>query len=55
MTDVKTCAFRRLVQLELPAEIIEQIDSLASAETISRTAWIRRLVVQSAQKAGEPL
>jgi hypothetical protein len=54
MTDVKTRASRRLVQLELPAETIEVIDSLASAETISRTARIRRLVVQSA-RAAEPL
>jgi Ribbon-helix-helix protein, copG family len=52
MTEVTTRP-RRLVQLELPSETVETIDRLAGTETISRTAWIRRLVVQSA-KAAEP-
>ena len=34
---------RRLVQFDLPPEIIEEIDRLANAETISRAAWMRRL------------
>ena len=52
MTEVTTRP-RRLVQLELPTETIEVVDRLADAETISRTAWIRRLVVQST-RAVEP-
>jgi hypothetical protein len=53
MTDVSETGQRRFVQLELPPETVEVVDRLANAETISRTAWIRRLVVQSA-KAAEP-
>jgi hypothetical protein len=52
MTEVATRP-RRLVQLELPPETVETIDRLAGTETISRTDWIRRLVVQSA-RAAEP-
>ena len=55
MTDISETWRRRFVQLELPQETVETIDRLAGTETISRTAWIRRLVVQSAQKAAEPL
>jgi Ribbon-helix-helix protein, copG family len=43
---------RRLVQLD--SETVKAIDRLAGAETISRAAWIRRLLVQSAQSAAEP-
>jgi hypothetical protein len=45
---------RRLVSLDLPLETVKAIDRLAGAETISRAAWIRRLLVQSAQRAAEP-
>jgi Ribbon-helix-helix protein, copG family len=45
---------RRLVQLDLPPQTVKTIDRLAGAETISRAAWIRRLLVQSAQSAAEP-
>jgi hypothetical protein len=41
---------RGLVQLELPRETIEQIDRLARAETISRAAWIRRLLIGVARQ-----
>jgi hypothetical protein len=44
---------RRLVQLDLPVETIEVIDSLG--ETISRSAWIRRLVIGAAKQFGEKL
>ena len=54
MTDISETWRRRFVQLELPQETVETIDRLAGTETISRTAWIRRLVVQSA-RAAEPL
>jgi hypothetical protein len=47
MTEVGTRP-RRLVQSGLPPETIETVDRLANVETISCTAWIRRLVVQSA-------
>jgi hypothetical protein len=53
MTDISTRP-RRPVLLDLPPETIEEVDRLADIETISRTAWIRRLVVQSA-RAAEPL
>jgi ribbon-helix-helix CopG family protein len=45
MTDVSNTRPRKLVQLELPAETIERVDSLAADETISRTAWLRRLII----------
>jgi ribbon-helix-helix CopG family protein len=41
---------RGLIQLELPRETIEQIDRLARAETISRAAWIRRLLIGVARE-----
>ena len=34
----------RLVQLDLPPEIIREIDRSADAETISRATWMRRLL-----------
>ena len=54
MTDISETWRRRFVQLELPQETVETIDRLAGTETISRTAWIRRLVVQST-RAAEPV
>lgn len=42
---------RRFVQLDLPVETIERVDSLAEVETISRTAWIRRLVISATRGA----
>jgi hypothetical protein len=39
-----------LIQFELPRETIEQIDRLARAETISRAAWIRRLLIGVARE-----
>jgi len=42
---------RGLVQFELPRKTIEQIDRLARAETISRAAWIRRLLIGVAREA----
>jgi hypothetical protein len=46
---------RRLVQLDLPVETIEVIDSLGDSEIISRSAWIRRLVIGAAKQFGEKL
>jgi hypothetical protein len=54
MTEIAT-RLRRPVLLDLPPETIEEVDRLADIETISRTAWIRRLAVQSAQRATEPV
>jgi hypothetical protein len=36
---------RRLLQIDVPIEVIEDIDRRASAETISRTAWARRFLI----------
>jgi metal-responsive CopG/Arc/MetJ family transcriptional regulator len=33
---------RRWVQIDLPVDLIEQIDDLAKRELISRSAWLRR-------------
>jgi len=55
MTDVSETPQRLFVQLELPQETVETIDRLAGTETISRTAWIRRLVVQSTRATAEPV
>jgi hypothetical protein len=47
MTTLTEIRPRRLIQLELDPKTVETIDRLAGTETISRTAWIRRLVTQS--------
>jgi hypothetical protein len=44
---------RRMVQLDLPPETVEEIDRLASVETISRVAWLRRLVVGTTKSLTE--
>jgi hypothetical protein len=53
VTDMTNTRPRRLVQLGLPVETIEVIDSLADSETISRSAWIRRLVIGAAKGLSE--
>jgi hypothetical protein len=42
---------RRLLQLELDAEVVETIDRLADEETISRSAWARRALMGAAKEA----
>jgi hypothetical protein len=52
MTEIATRP-RRLVQLDLPPETVEEIDRLASDETISRVAWLRRLVIGTTRSLTE--
>jgi hypothetical protein len=44
MTEIATRP-RPPVLLDLPPETIEEVDRLADIETISRVAWLRRLVI----------
>jgi hypothetical protein len=44
---------RRLVQLDLPPETIETIDRLADVETISRAAYLRRLIIGVARSVDQ--
>jgi hypothetical protein len=53
MTDIAIRPSRRLVQLDLPPETIETIDRLADEETLSRTAFLRRLIIGVAKKRME--
>src|SRR5258708_30972775 len=38
-------AERVVIQVNVPADVLDVIDRLAADETISRTAWIRRCLV----------
>jgi metal-responsive CopG/Arc/MetJ family transcriptional regulator len=44
----------RLLQIDLPVDLVREIDRLASEETLTRTAWVRRLLhgVVKNQNAG---
>ena len=33
------------VQIYLPKDVVDKIDSLASVETISRASWVCRLII----------
>jgi hypothetical protein len=52
MTEIATRP-RRLIQLDLPSEMVEEIDRLANVETISRVAWLRRLVIGTTKNLSE--
>jgi metal-responsive CopG/Arc/MetJ family transcriptional regulator len=45
----------RLLQIDLPVDLVREIDRLASEETLTRTAWVRRLLhgVVKNQSAGQ--
>jgi hypothetical protein len=51
MTEDTASPRRRLLQLDLPVEIVETIDRLADQETISRAAWARRALMRAAKEA----
>jgi Ribbon-helix-helix protein, copG family len=38
---------KTIVQLKLPPELVDDVDRLAAAEMITRTAWIRRLLLNA--------
>jgi Ribbon-helix-helix protein, copG family len=42
---------KTLVQLKLPPGLVDDVDRLAAEEMISRTAWIRRLLLNATRKA----
>jgi len=44
---------RVVINLILPTETVARIDSLASEEMISRSGWIRRLLVSVTRGAAE--
>ena len=56
MSDVQTRDDRVAMQVFLPRDVVEKIDSLAGVETISRSAWIRRLVIGATRdlRSGAP-
>jgi hypothetical protein len=41
---------KTLVQLKLPPGLVDDVDRLAAEEMISRTAWIRRLLLGATRK-----
>jgi metal-responsive CopG/Arc/MetJ family transcriptional regulator len=45
MSDVQAQDGRKAVLLRLPLDVLDRVDSLAADETISRSAWIRRLII----------
>ena len=47
---IQKASDRGLVQLKLPPGLVKNVDRLASQEMISRTAWIRRLVLNAARQ-----
>jgi hypothetical protein len=50
MTREKT-SDKTLVQLKLPPGLVHDVDRLAAEEMITRTAWIRRLLLGATRKA----
>jgi hypothetical protein len=53
MTEIQTRPCTRLVQLSLPDDVVRTIDRMASEETISRAAFIRRLLIGTARSLSE--
>jgi len=53
MSEMVKTSGKTLVQLKLPPGLVNDVDRLAAEEMITRTAWIRRLLL-SATRAVEP-
>jgi predicted DNA binding CopG/RHH family protein len=44
---------KRPVQIDLSSELIAKIEKFAEAETLTRTAWIRRLLHNTVKAAAD--
>src|SRR5262249_13469237 len=53
MSDLATAAKKRPVQIDLSTELIAEIERLAAEETLTRTAWMRRLLHGAVKAARE--
>ena len=56
MSDLATPIKKRPVQIDLSTDLIAEIERLAAEETLTRTAWMRRLLhgaVKAATKQRE--
>ena len=53
MSDLATTAKKRPVQIDLSTDLIAEIERLAAEETLTRTAWMRRLLHGAVKAARE--
>ena len=53
MSELQTKAAAKPIQVYLPCEVVDKIDSLAESETISRVAWVRRLIIGTTKNLTE--
>ena len=53
MSDLTGTAKKRPVQIDLSTELIAEIERLAAEETLTRTAWMRRLLHGAVKAARE--
>jgi hypothetical protein len=44
LTTTTRAVEKRLLQVDLPVDIITEIDRLAAEELLTRTVWVRRLL-----------
>jgi predicted transcriptional regulator len=53
MSTLANVTKKRPVQIDLPSELIAKIEKLAEAETLTRTAWMRRLLHNTVKAAAD--
>ena len=53
MSDLATPIKKRPVQIDLSTDLIAEIERLAAEETLTRTAWMRRLLLGAVKAARE--
>src|SRR5262249_14441263 len=53
MSDLATMTKKRPVQVDLSTDLIAEIERLAAEETLTRTAWMRRLLHGAVKAARE--
>jgi hypothetical protein len=53
MCDLATTTKKRPVQIDLSTDLIAEIERLAAEETLTRTAWMRRLLHGAVKAATE--
>jgi len=54
MSDLATPTKKRPVQIDLSTALIAEIERLAAEETLTRTAWMRRLLHGAVKAASQP-
>jgi hypothetical protein len=53
MSDLTMTTKKRPVQIDLSTDLIAEIEKLAAEETLTRTAWVRRLLHAAVKAASE--